>query len=305
MKLAFVYSGQGAQYKGMGASLKAHYTTFDQHLNEASDILGEDIEEILFNQEEKLNQTQYAQPAIFTLSTGITKLLQEAGIESAGSCGLSLGEYAAMYDQGVFDFETGLRTIIHRAYYMHEATKKVATKMVALLGSLDQVKALVKAYKDAYIANYNLPTQFVVGGSATTIQSIVEKASDFGIKRAIILETSGAFHTPYMEEAAQGFKSYLPYISLNEPRKDFYLNTTGKKYDQNLAVHMVNQITQPVLFYPMIEAMIADGYNTFVEIGPKATLKAMIKKISRDVVVLNIEDHESLEATIATLKEMA
>ncbi|MFH5881555.1 ACP S-malonyltransferase [Liberiplasma polymorphum] len=304
MKLAFIYSGQGAQYLGMGESLYKNYEVFKNHLDEASNILGEDLKDIMFNQEEKLNQTIYAQPAIFTLSVGITKLLNEQGILSEGSCGLSLGEYGAMFDQGVFSFEDGLRTIIHRAYFMNEATKKIKSKMVALLGDLDQVKALVEKFDDIYIANYNLPSQYVVGGPKASLEVLVEQASDFGIKRAIMLETSGAFHTPYMEEAANGFNDYIKYVKLNEPNKAFYINTTGKKYEQNLAKQMVDQITQPVLFYPMIEMMIKDGFDTFIELGPKATLKAMVKKINRNVSVFNIEDHDSLQSTLASLKEM-
>ena len=304
MKLAFIYSGQGAQYVGMAASLYEQNTTFKAHLDEASDILGEDLKTIMFHDEEKLNQTNYAQPAIFTLSTGITKLLNDAGITSEGSCGLSLGEYAAMYDQGIFNFEEGLRTIIHRAYFMHEATKKTETKMVALLGSLDQVESLVSKFDDIYIANYNLPSQFVVGGPVSSLESLIEASKDEGIKRAILLETSGAFHTPYMEEAANGFKDYVKYLKLDEPKKDFYINTTGKKYVSDLKNQMVQQITQSVLFYQMIESMIEDGYDTFVEIGPKSTLKALVKKINREVTVFNIEDVDTLNKTITALKEI-
>ncbi len=305
MKLAFVFSGQGSQYAGMGQDLYEKYQLIKKRFDQADLIFEDSLTNIMFTDDKKLSKTLYAQPAIFTMSAAIRDLLNAHGIFSDGACGLSLGEYAAYYDQNMFDFEVGLRTIIHRAYYMEDATAKEATSMVALLGSLDQVEALVKTIDDAYIANYNNALQFVVGGSQKAMQTVIHKARDAGIKRAVMLDTSGAFHTPYMASAAIGFAEYLKYIEVKPEAKALYLNTTGDLFKGDLKKEMQAQITSPVLFDTMIQAMIRDGFDCFVEIGPKDTLKRLIKKIDKQVKVFNIDSVDTFETFVEAYKEMA
>ena len=302
MKIAYVFSGQGTQHAGMGMSLVNYSQRIKNRFDEAGEIMGESLITIINNHPEILNQTLYAQPAIFTFQSAVVDQLKEEGITSAGACGLSLGEYGALYDAGVFDFENGLRTLIHRAFFMHQSATNQPGKMVALLGDVQKVEALVSTIDGAYIANYNTPVQTVVSGDEKAMDRSIEVASEYGIKRVIPLETSGAFHSPLMAQAAQDFELYVSKLNLAEPNKMLYLNVTGKQYQSNLKQAMVRQIHQPVKFYPMIEAMIEDGFDCFIEIGPKSTLKAMIKKINKHVSVHNIEDKTSLEETLNTIK---
>ncbi len=303
MKLAFVYSGQGAQHQGMGRDLYERYELVKSHFDQADEVFGSSLTNIIFNDGEALNRTLNAQPAIFTMSTALRELFKLHGIESEGVCGLSLGEYAAYYDAGVFDFEDGLRTIIHRAYFMEEATKQTQGAMVAMLGSYDAVNQLVETIDGLYMANINSASQIVVGGTDEACLKAVESASKFGIKRAIKLDTSGAFHTPMMEEARKPFEQYLTLIHVNEPQKPLFLNTTGKRFERDLKIEMGKQITNPVRFNDQIEAMINDGYDTFVELGPKDTLKRLIKKINRGVTVYHVEDSDTFEQALRQIKE--
>ncbi len=304
MKIAFVFSGQGAQYVGMGKDLYETYDIVKKRLSQADEIFGERLTKIMFSDQHKLSNTQYAQPAIFAMSAAIRDLLITSGVASQGASGLSLGEYSAYYDQGVFDFEDGLRTIIHRAYFMNEAAKQAETSMVALLGSLEQAQALVDSIDDAYIANVNAEKQIVVGGSKEAMSMLVAKASEFGIKRAIHLDTSGAFHTPYMEKASKDFAEYVKNVKLNPVKDALYLNTIGERSKDDIKSEMVSQITSPVLFDKMIRSMIRDGFDCFVEIGPKDTLKRLIKKIDKKLDVFNIEDKQTFEAFMQWYKEM-
>ena len=305
MKLAFIYSGQGAQYSGMGKALYDKYPVVRKYFDQADEIMQEPLTEIIFNSDERLHQTLYAQPAIYTLSVAILALLKERRIESDVCGGLSLGEYAGFYDAGVYDFETGLRTLIHRAYFMHQNTLSNPGKMVALLGDKSQAETLCKAIEGCYLANLNSVTQTVVGGTEEAMMKVIEEAKNYGIRRATMLKTSGAFHTPLMEEAKTYFSDYVKYLKLESPKKKLFLNTTGKLHqEEDLRNIMAEQMVNPVKFEAMIDAMIADGVHVFIELGPQDTLKRLIKKQAKECEVLNIEDVESFETTLQRLKEM-
>ncbi len=305
MKIAFIYSGQGSQYNGMGKDLYTQYDSIKRHFDRADDIFQEALTEVMFNVNTKLDSTRYAQPSIFTFSTAIRDLLEEKGIVSDACAGLSLGEYAAYYDAGVFDFEQGLRTLIHRAYFMQKSSENRPGKMVALLGDKNHLQNLIDAYPGCYIANLNSATQTVVGGDGETMAKVIEAAKSYGFKRATPLNTSGAFHTPLMAEAKQAFEQYLAFQPKRPPQKQLYLNTTGTRYKgEDLHSVMSDQIVQPVQFEAMIDAMVQDGIDVFIEIGPKDVLKKLIKKQVNNQPVFHIENSQTLLDTIEALKEL-
>ena len=305
MKIGFIFSGQGAQYHGMGKDLYEKFPTVRKHFDLAEEIMQEPLKNIMFSEDERLHLTLYAQPSIFTLSTAIRDLLSNYNIVSSASAGLSLGEYSAYYDAGVFDFESGLRTIIHRAYFMHKNTESHPGAMVALLGDKTNLQRLIEDIDGCYIANLNSPTQTVVGGQKESMEKVVSDFKNYGFRRATMLKTSGAFHTPLMKTARKEFYDYIKYTQKEPPNKPLYLNTTGKKYtDEDLNDVMSTQMVSPVKFEAMIESMMNDGIEVFIEVGPQDTLKRLIKKQARDCHVYHIENIETLEATLQALKEL-
>ncbi len=301
MKIAFVYSGQGAQYAGMGKDLYDAYDLVKDRLDEAQTIMGQPLLRAMFEDQTMLDRTTYAQPAIFALSTALRDLLASRGLQSDGAAGLSLGEYAAFYDTGVYDIDTGLRTLIHRAFFMEEALKAHEGGMIALRAEVAQAQALAKRVPGLHVANVNSPQQTVLGGSREAIDEAIKHAHHYGINRAVPLATAGAFHTPLMASAGKAFQGYLRGVTLYPPTKPLYLNTTGKRHEGQLDALMVRQLSEPVLFAPMIEAMIADGFDVFVELGPGGALKKLIKKINRDVRAYHVESCDTLEALMKEL----
>jgi [acyl-carrier-protein] S-malonyltransferase len=299
-----MFSGQGSQYVGMCKELYDTHLCVKKVFDQADQILGYSISNIMFEQEELLNQTVYTQVAMFTMYAGILELLKEQKVESEFSVGLSLGEYGALLHNQVFDFETGLKLLQKRGEVMDEVSKKVPGKMSAILGIESDVLLSIIDEVDGYvkIANYNTYGQLVISGEEDAVLKVNEAALNSGAKRAILLNTSGPFHTDLMNEASMKLKEYIETIEFNEPRYKLLVNTTGDYFKGSIKEEMVSQITSSVMFYQMIEKLLDDGVDTFIEIGPKKTLSSFVKKINRTVTLLHVEDNESLQNTLNKLE---
>ncbi|MFW5841889.1 MAG: ACP S-malonyltransferase [Bacillota bacterium] len=304
MKIAFIFAGQGAQKQGMGEDFYTTYDTFKEHLDKAQTVVKNDLINIMFHHQKQLDETIHAQPAIFAFETGIVALLRAHNIVSDGSCGLSLGEYAAYYNSGVFDLNLGLTIIKERAKHMQAAANQTNSKMCALIGDQEAAIALENEIDNFYLANFNTPKQTVAGGSIDAIDYAASIAKNYGIKRVIPLNTSGAFHTPYMQSARDAFATFLQSLEVKTPQKALYLNTTGRKAKSDLKAHMARQITEPVKFDSMIFNMIEDQFDTFITIGPDDSMASLIKKIDKTQTVHAIFDVASFETTVDTLKEL-
>ncbi len=306
MKTAFMFAGQGAQYVGMGKDFFEQSEKAKNIFLQADSILGYKLSDIIFNDEEKLNNTLYTQVAMFTLYAATLEVLKENNIDTDYTCGLSLGEYGAMYHSNVFDFETGLKILEKRGAFMNQACLATSGKMSAIIGlDVEVLEDIIKNAKGyVKIANYNTYGQLVISGDEKAVLEVNEEALSKGAKRAILLNTSGPFHTDLMKDASIQLGNYILDLTFNEPTKKLLINTTGDFYDhENLKEIMPSQITSSVLFYQMIEKLIEQGVDTFIEIGPKKTLSGFVKKINRKLNIVNVEDMVSLNKTIAKLEE--
>ena len=220
MNCVFMFSGQGAQYLEMGKELYDNYEEARVIFDQADSILGYSIKDIIFNNEEKLNDTLYTQVAMFTLYAAILEVLKSHNVNAKYSIGLSLGEFGALLHNQVYDFETGLKILEKRGQFMNEASKNVEGKMSAILGLdaniLENIINNVKGY--VKIANYNTYGQLVISGEENAVLEVNKLALENGAKRAILLNTSGPFHTDLMSEASTKFENYLKDIELHEPK---------------------------------------------------------------------------------------
>jgi len=219
--------------------------------------------------------------------------------------GLSLGEYGAYLHNRVFSFEKGLEIVKKRAALMEDATLLNPGKMCAVVGlEIEEIEELIKQIKGYLtIANHNSYNQYVVSGESDAVDIFLEKAIESKAKIATILKTSGAFHSEMMKNAEIEFLKFLEEQDLKEPELGLYLNLTGDKYNGNLSKSMAMQISNSVKFYQMVENMIDSGVDVFIEIGPKKILANLVKRVNKNVKVMNVEDIKSLNATLHELED--
>lgn len=305
MKIALMFSGQGSQYVGMCKDLYDEFESVKNIFKQADEILGYSITKIIFENELLLNQTIHTQVAMYTMYAAILEVLKEKNIHAEYSIGLSLGEYGAMLHNEIFTFEQGLLLLKKRGEVMNETSLKVNGKMSAILGmdadTLINIISNVSGY--VKISNYNTYGQLVISGEESAVMKVNELALEQGAKRAILLNTSGPFHTDLMKEASDQLKDYISNLSFEEPIHTLLLNTTGDYYQSDIKNEMVNQITSSVMFYQMVEKLLDDNVDTFIEIGPRKSLCSFVKKVNRKATMLNIEDISSLEKTVQKLEE--
>jgi [acyl-carrier-protein] S-malonyltransferase len=298
-----MFSGQGSEYLDMCHELYDQYDIVKKVFDVASNTLGYDVSDILFFNEAKLKDTRYTQPLLFVMYVSIVKLLKSFNIESTHTLGLSIGEYGALYDSGVITFDEGLNLLLKRGEYMKNVCDKTNGKMSAILGLdadvLNKIIEQVEGY--AVIANYNTYGQLVISGDENTVIKVNEVAMTKGARRCIMLTVNGAFHSDLMLEASELFSECVEKHTFKEPNKKLLVNTTGSFFECDMEKELVNQISSSVRFYQMIENCLEDEVTNFIEIGPRKSLCSFVKKINRNVNIMNVEDLESLNKTLESL----
>ena len=308
MKTAFLFSGQGAQHPGMGKDLYDNYAIVRAIFD--SSTLDFDVKQLCFEgPKETLDDTQYAQPAIFLHSMACATLLRSFGVEADVCAGLSLGEYSALCYANAFSIEDGTKIVAQRGKIMANALPSGISSMAAIL-MLEEAKILqaceeVKALGVCEIANYNCPGQIVIGGEVAAVDKAAEVALELKAKRVVPLNVSGPFHTSLLEPASKKLAEKLNQVSFGNMNIPVVFNTTAKELqpDETISGLLTKQIMSSVYLEDSIRYMIDRGIDTFLEIGPGKVLSGFIKKISKDVSIYQVEDVASLTKTLESIKE--
>ena len=301
-KTAFLFAGQGSQTVGMVRDLYEYYPIVRKTFDQASQILGYDIRALIDNQEDKLHQTRYTQPAILTTSVAIFRLLEEERVQPDMVAGLSLGEYSALVASGALAFEDAIALIAKRGEYMETAAPAGTGKMVAVLNTdVNLIEEICSTVTSGIVspANYNTPAQIVIGGEVAAVDEAVELLKEAGVKRMIPLNVSGPFHTALLKPASDQLALALEQVDFADFRVPLVGNTqaTVMKKDE-IRFLLTRQVMEPVRFYESIATMQEAGVTNFIEIGPGKILSGFVKKIDKTAHVVAIEDIEGLQIVL-------
>ena len=311
MRTVFMFSGQGAQYAGMGKELYQKYSVAKKVFDCADDVLGYSIKEICFRDEAKLGETEFAQPAILTMSIAALEVLKEQGVRAEMAAGLSLGEYSAYVASGAMDFEEAVALVQKRGKFMAEAVPSGEGAMYAIIGLDTELveEACKEAVQEglglAVPANYNAPGQIVIAGAAKAVEKAAALAKEKGAKMAVRLKVSGPFHTKMLQPAADRLGPELEKMHISPMKIPVFTNVDAKEVasEKDIIPILTKQIGCPVRFSDIIQNMHEKGADTFIELGPGKALCGFVKRTLKGVTILNVEDESSLAKTMSKLQE--
>lgn len=290
-KIAFIFSGQGDQYPGMGKDLHETYPVAQETYDLCDRIRPGTSTQCFDGTEDELKETKNTQPCLFAMELAAARVLLERGIIPDALAGFSLGELVAATVSGAFDSETGFRLVCKRGELMQREAEKFDTAMAAVVKlTPEQVQAVCSEYSDVYPVNFNCPGQITVSGLSSQMADFSADVKAAG-GRAIPLNVKGAFHSPFMNEAAKAFAKELATADVGERTIPLYSNMTSEPYGDDVVSLLSSQICNPVQWEKIIRNMIADGVDTFIEIGPGKTLANMVKKISADVRAVSFAEY--------------
>ena len=293
-KTVFVFSGQGAQYPSMGKELYENSPAAKAVFDMAETIRPGTIKQCFEGTKEELSITINTQPCMFAVDLAAAVAVKEAGINPDYIAGFSLGEIAAVAFAGILSYEEAFKLVCRRAELMDKAAAENKGAMAAILKlTTDKVEEICKKYNKAWPVNYNCPGQTVVAASEDVK---AEKG------KAVKLAVSGAFHSPFMESASKGLAEYLDGITLSEPTIPVYANLTAKPYTLSDAKELLaKQVMNPVKWQTTVENLIAEGADTFIEVGVGKTLVGLVKKTSKEVTAVNVENKATLDEAKAVV----
>ena len=306
-KVAFVFTGPGAQYIGRGQSIIENIEASKEAFDKANEILDFNLYELCFNENENINNTGYTQVAILVVSVAILEAIKKIGITPDYVAGLSLGEYSALVANSTIEYTDAISLVRKRGIFMEEAAEKTNGTMVAVIGSeKEEIEKICDNTNGIIgIANYNSPSQLVIAGETPAVSQALEIMKEKKIK-AIPLSVSGAFHSPLMKEASEKIKIELDKIEINEPAIPYVSNVNAEIIysSENIKQLLTAQVKEPVRWEESINKLIDKGVDTFIEIGPGKTLSGIIKKINKSLTLINVEDMDTLEKFENTWRQL-
>lgn len=298
-KIAFMFPGQGSQYVGMSQDFYEQFEESKAVFETATGLLGFSMEDLCFKENDQLNITEYTQVAMLTASTAILKKVESMGIKPDVTVGLSLGEYNALIASSVLTFEEAVKVVRERGILMQNAVPVGLGTMAAVLGAKKELIEEVCENTEGIvsIANYNCPGQIVISGEVEAVEKASETLKEQGVKRVIPLNVSGPFHSPMLKEAGEQLVKVLDNVEIKSPAIPYVANVNAKMITKAEPIKELlgQQVSSSVRFEQSIEALLEDGVDTFIEMGPGKTLSGFVKKVNRKVNVINIEKVEDLE----------
>ncbi len=299
MKMACIFPGQGSQYVGMGKDFYEKFSYVRTLFERASEIVSVDLKELCFSgPEEVLTSTQNVQPAITLVNIVCYEVLKDHGIQFQAFAGHSLGEYSALYAAGVLGFDQVMLLTRLRGIYMQEAAENNPGAMAAIMNfPLPELEEVSKE-SGCQIANINSEGQIIITGSVDEVNKTIDLCRQKGVKRCIMLNVSGPWHSRYMKSAREKLDIELSRHDFRDPEFPVISNVDANYLNSKNDVRnkLASQVTMPVLWLQSMERLIEDGYEVFVEAGPKKVLSGLMRRISREVKVFQVEDSETLAA---------
>ena len=308
-RIALVFPGQGAQFVGMGHALASEFDAAERVFSRADNALNESLSELCWQgPEDKLRLTENAQPAILATSIAYLEVLRQYGVSASVAAGLSLGEYSALVAAGSIKFEDALRLVRVRGRIMQQAVPDGVGAMVAVVGLsaelVDTVCQQARSFGVVQPANYNCPGQVVISGERAAVEEAARIALGSGAKKAIPLAVSAPFHSSLMEPAALKMQAVLDTVCIQHAEIPVIANATALAVStpEEIRSALIHQMANPVLWEQSVRRLLAEGIDTFIEVGPGKTLTGFLKKISPGVACLKFDDRESLETIIESGK---
>ena len=311
MKIGFLFPGQGSQSIGMGKDIYEKYDVARNVYAKVQELTGVDIAKLSFEgPEEILNETKNTQLAILTMSLAILEVLKENNIVCEISAGLSLGEYSALINSNALSFEEGVKLVQKRGEYMQNLLPQGDWQMAAIIGlTEEQVEEVCKKVKSGFVvpANYNCKGQTAISGEKEAVLEAEKIAKEMGAKKVVVLKTAGPFHTEQLIESSNALREELENITIHKFDTKVIKNIDGEMYKNTDDVKdiLAKHIISPVRFSKTLENMLAEGIDTFIEIGPGKTLSGFVKRTPTDkeIKILNVNNVLTLEEVIKAIKE--
>lgn len=303
-KIAFIYPGQGAQKCGMGQDFYENSKVAAELFDRASELLDIDMKALCFEENDRLDLTEYTQAALVTTCLAMTRVVTEKGLKPDVTAGLSLGEYCAVSAAGGMSEEDAIKLVRKRGILMQNTVPAGEGAMAAILGMTGEaIVEVLKGREGVTVANFNCPGQIVITGETKAVEEAAEALKEAGAKRAVMLNVSGPFHSPMMKPAGAELAEVLEKTELRALRIPYVTNVTATYVSDigETKALLARQVSESVRWQESVERMIAEGVDTFVEIGPGRTLAGFLKKINREVQVYNIGTWEDVDKVVAEL----
>lgn len=308
-RIAFIFPGQGAQAVGMGQNVYENSAVAREVFDRASEAVGLDLKALCFEENDDINITEFTQVCLLTTSVAIMEELKTRGIRPDVAAGLSLGEYCALVAADSMNYIDAAKAVRKRGIFMQEEVPAGEGAMAAILG-LDaaEIDKNIEEYDKVQVANYNCPGQIVISGETEQVKQAADKLKEAGAKRAVLLNVSGPFHSTLLTGAGEKLQAVLEELAIGKPQIPYVANVNASYVTEQAEIEplLVKQVSNSVRWQQSVEAMVADGVDTFIEIGPGRTLagfnKKIAKAIGKDLTTYNVATMEDIDKVVEALK---